>query len=121
MVRSCPRALLAVLAAFLVAGAALAATFPALSGRVVDAANILSPATIADLDRKLDSLEQKSGIQLVVATVPSLEGEEIEPYANELFRAWKLGEAKKDNGALLLIRPRSGGCASRSVTKSRAR
>jgi hypothetical protein len=40
------------------------------------------------------------------ATVSSLQGEEIEPYANELFRAWKLGEAKKNNGVLLLIAPK---------------
>ena len=40
-----------------------------------------------------------------MATVPSLDGEEIEPYANGLFRAWKLGEAKKNNGVLLLIAP----------------
>ncbi len=38
--------------------------------------------------------------------MPSLDGEEIEPYANELFRAWKLGEAKENNGALLLIAPK---------------
>jgi len=38
--------------------------------------------------------------------VPSLDGQEIEPYANALFRAWKLGEAKKNNGALLLIAPK---------------
>ena len=62
--------------------------------------------TIADLERKLADLEQKSGIQLVVATVASLDGQEIEPYANELFRAWKLGEAKKNNGVLLLIAPK---------------
>jgi len=80
--------------------------FPALIGRVVDAAHILSPVTIADLERKLADLEQKSGIQLVVATAPSLNGEEIEPYANALFRAWKLGEAKKNNGVLLLVAPK---------------
>src|SRR6516165_7076217 len=97
---------LAILAA-LWAGAALAATgFPPLTGRVVDQAKILSPVTSADLERKLADLEQKSGIQLVVATVPSLGGEEIEPYANELFRASKLGEAKQNNGALLLIAPK---------------
>ncbi len=61
---------------------------------------------MADLERKLADLEQKSRIQLVVATVPSLGGEEIEPYANELFRAWKLGDAKDNNGALLLIAPK---------------
>ena len=65
----------------------------------------LTPVTIADLERKLADLEQKSGIQLVVATVPSLDGQEIEPYANQLFRAWKLGEAKQNNGVLLLIAP----------------
>jgi uncharacterized protein len=87
--------------------AALAATnFPPLTGRVVDDAKILSPVATAELERKLADLEQKSGIQLVVATVPTLNGEEIEPYANELFRAWKLGEAKKNNGALLLIAPK---------------
>ena len=106
MLRSGSRALFVLAFAALWIGAALAAAnFPALTGRVVDAAHILSPVTIADLESKLADLEQKSGIQLEVATVPSLEGEEIEPYANELFRFWKLGEVKKDNGALLLIAP----------------
>jgi uncharacterized protein len=107
MLRLWPRALVAALIAALWAAAALAAAnFPPLTGRVVDQAKILSPVTVADLERKLADLEQKSGIQLVVATVPSLGGEEIEPYANELFRAWKLGEAKQNNGALLLIAPK---------------
>jgi uncharacterized protein len=106
MLRIWPRALLAALLSALVIATALAANFPALTGRVVDAARLLSPVTIADLERKLSDLEQKSGIQLVVATVPSLDGQEIEPYANALFRAWKLGEAKKNNGALLLITPK---------------
>jgi uncharacterized protein len=95
-----------VVAALWAAAALAAANFPPLTGRVVDQANILSPVTIADLERKLADLEQKSRIQLVVATVPSLGGEEIEPYANALFRAWKLGEAKDNNGALLLVAPK---------------
>ena len=107
MLRLGPRTLLALCLALLWAGVALAASnFPQLTGRVVDQARILSPVTIADLERKLADLEQKSGIQLVVATVASLDGQEIEPYANELFRAWKLGEAKKNNGVLLLIAPK---------------
>jgi uncharacterized protein len=107
MPRPWPRTLIVLLVAALWAGAALAAlNFPPLTGRVVDQAKILSPLTAADLERKLADLEQKSGIQLVVATVPSLGGQEIEPYANELFRAWKLGEAKKNNGVLLLIAPK---------------
>ena len=82
-----------------------AADYPALTGRVVDAANLLPPAARAGLDDKLRALDDKSGIQLVVATIPSLGGAEIEPYANGLFRAWKLGQAKKNNGVLLLVAP----------------
>ena len=88
-----------------VATVAAALTFPPLTGRIVDQADILSPAAKAALEPKLAELEDKSGIQLVVATVSSLEGQEIEPYANELFRAWKLGEAEKNNGVLLLVAP----------------
>jgi uncharacterized protein len=82
-----------------------ALTFPPLSGRVVDQANIISAETRAALEPELADLETKSGIQLVVATVSSLEGQDIEPYANELFRTWKLGEKTKNNGVLLLVAP----------------
>jgi uncharacterized protein len=83
-----------------------APNFPELTGRVVDQANVIPPATRVDLETKLADLEMKSGIQLVVATVSSLDGEEIEPYANELFRTWKLGEKAKNNGVLLLVAPK---------------
>ncbi len=73
---------------------------------MVDDAHVLSPVTKADLETKLANLEQKSTIQLVVATVPSLNGQEIEPYANNLFRFWKLGTAAKNNGVLFLIAPK---------------
>jgi len=82
-----------------------AVTFPALTGRVVDQANVISAATRDAITQKLADLEAKSGIQLVVATVTSLEGQEVEPYANELFRNWKLGEKTKNNGVLLLVAP----------------
>ena len=84
---------------------AFAINFPALTGRVVDQAKIIQPDTRVALEQKLADLEDKSGIQLVVATVMSLEGQEIEPYANELFRKWALGEKKKNNGVLLLVAP----------------
>ena len=83
-----------------------AANFPALTGRIVDQANIIPADTRGTIAAKLAELEAKSGIQLVVATVPSLEGEEIEPYANQLFRTWKLGEKAKNNGVLLLVAPK---------------
>jgi uncharacterized protein len=85
--------------------AVLAADFPPLTGRIVDQANIIPAATRSAIEPKLVDLENKSGIQLVVATVSSLGGEEIEPYANKLFRAWKLGEKTKNNGVLLLVAP----------------
>src|SRR6478752_4845449 len=87
--RSAAAALLALLCTLVTA---FALNLPPLTGRVVDAANVIPAATRSAIEQKLAELESKSGIQLVVATVPSLEGQEIEPYANELFRNWKLGE-----------------------------
>jgi len=89
----------------LAAGLAFAFDFPALTGRVVDDAGVIPAATRQNLDAKLKDLEDKSGIQLVVATVKSLQGGDIETFANQLFRTWKLGEAKKNNGVLLLVAP----------------
>ena len=90
--------------------AALAAAadpaIPPLTGRVVDNAGVIDADARQRLDTKLKAFEDKSGIQLVVATLPSLDGAEIEPYANSLFRAWKLGEAKTNNGVLLLVAPK---------------
>ncbi len=83
-----------------------AQNFPALTGRIVDQANVIPAQSRAAIETKLKDLEAKSGIQLVVATVSSLEGQEIEPYANALFRAWKLGQKDKNNGVLLLVAPK---------------
>src|SRR5258707_11528669 len=97
---------LVVLVVLLCAALAVGAvTFPPLTDRVDDDAHILSARERDALSSKLAELETKSGIQLVVATVNSLQGQEIEPYANELFRTWKLGEKTKNNGVLLLVAP----------------
>src|ERR1700731_3478240 len=85
--------------------AAFALDFPQLTGRVVDQAGVMSADSRSAVEAKLKDLEDKSGIQLVVATVKSLQGGDIETFANELFRTWKLGEAKKNNGVLLLVAP----------------
>ncbi len=77
--------------------------FPALTGRVVDQANVMSAESRSEVAARSQDLEQKSGIQLVVATVSSLNGSDT--YANELFRTWKLGQAQKNNGVLLLVAP----------------
>ena len=98
---------LAMLVLTILAGIARAEdlAFPELTGRVVDAADVLTPGQRADLSAKLKAHEDRTSDQVVVATVPSLHGITIEDYGNRLFRAWKLGQAKANNGALLLVAP----------------
>lgn len=79
--------------------------FPALTGRVVDDANILSAGTKDDLTQKLAALEQKTSRQLVVVTIPSLQGYEISDYGYQLGRAWGIGQKKLNNGILLIVAP----------------
>jgi uncharacterized protein len=95
----------ALLFSLVLIGLVFALDFPPLTGRVVDQADITTPQARSDIETKLKDLEDKSGIQLVVATVKSLQGGDIETYANELFRAWKLGQSQKNNGVLLLVAP----------------
>jgi uncharacterized protein len=77
--------------------------FPKLTGRVVDTAGMLTPAQQAAISAKLEALEAKTHRQLVVATVPTLGGREIQEYGYKLGRAWGIGQKTADNGAILLI------------------
>lgn len=79
--------------------------YPALSGRIVDGAALLAPEARARIEAKLKAHEEKTSDQLVVATVPSLQGVSVEDFANGLFRFWKLGDKARNNGVLLLIAP----------------
>ncbi len=85
--------------------AAAAPTFPALTGRVVDAANILSADAERRIAAQLAAHEAKSSDQIVVATIPGLQGYAIEEYGYQLGRAWGIGQQEKNNGALLIIAP----------------
>ena len=97
---------LLMLAAALFALPALAEPkFPPLSGRVVDEAQVLSPEVERDLSDKLEALETRTGHQLVVATVSSLQGYPIEDYGYRLGRTWGIGDKDKDDGAILLVAP----------------
>ena len=87
------------------ATAAIAQTFPPLTGRVVDQAHILKPEQVVDLTGKSEALEKQTGRQFVIATVNSLEGYPIDDYAYRLGRAWKIGDEKRDDGVLLLVAP----------------
>lgn len=94
----------ALIACVAMVGVALAApAFPALTGRVVDDAGLLSPQARARMEALSVEHEKQTGNQVVIATVKSTGGYEIEQYANELFRAWALGDKKKNNGVLLLV------------------
>lgn len=86
-------------------GAFAAPKFPALTGRVVDDAHILSPATKEELAQKLAALESKTSRQLVVVTLASLDGYEISDYGYQLGRAWGIGQKKLNNGALFIVAP----------------
>ncbi|WP_434580112.1 TPM domain-containing protein [Pseudomonas sp. Z1-6] len=77
--------------------------FPALTGRVVDSAQMLEPSVRTQLDAQLKAHEQASGEQLVVVTLPDLQGASIEDFGYQLGRHWGIGQQDKNNGALLIV------------------
>ena len=85
--------------------AACAQVFPALTGRVVDGAALLSAAERASLEQALKAHEEATTNQVVVVTLPSLEGVPIEEYGYRLGRHWQIGQKGKNNGALLIVAP----------------
>jgi len=97
---------LLLLAFVLAAGAAVAAPeFPPLTGRVVDQADILSSSVEGELTRKLKSHEAETTNQVVVVTLPSLQGYPIEDFGYQLGRHWGIGQEGRNNGALLIVAP----------------
>ena len=79
--------------------------FPALSGRVVDAANLLPAPSRSAISAKLATLEKATGHQFVVVTVASLGGHPIEDYGLRLGRTWGIGRKNIDDGVLLVVAP----------------
>lgn len=69
---------------------------------VYDGADVLSEDTEKYILNTNQELENKTGAQIVVVTIPSLEGQSLEEYATELFRRWGIGDSEKNNGVLLL-------------------
>jgi len=76
---------------------------PKLQGYVNDYANMISGSSRAKLEEELKSFEQSDSTQLVILTLSSLEGETVEDYSIKVVEAWKLGQARKDNGILFLV------------------
>ena len=93
------------LALVALAAPASAQTFPPLTGRVVDQADLLRPEQEIDISSKSAALEAQTKRQFVVATVKSLEGYEISDYAYRLGRAWGIGQKQEDDGVILLVAP----------------
>jgi uncharacterized protein len=80
-----------------------AVNVPALTGRVNDYASMISPQARAVIEGKLKALEEAESTQIVILTVPSLEGEPIEDFSIKVAEAWKIGQKGKDNGILLIV------------------
>lgn len=77
--------------------------FPKLDGRVIDQANLLSPAVKKDIDLILQTEEEKTSNQIVVVILNSLNGYTIEEYSYQLGRFWGIGQKDKNNGVLLVV------------------
>jgi uncharacterized protein len=105
--RSFAQAFAAALLAFaLAAGAAQAApSFPALTGRVVDGAGILSQGAQDKLTALLAEHETQTGNQVVVVTVKSLQDYDVQDYGVQLGRAWGIGQKGKNNGVVVVVAP----------------
>ncbi|HKX10208.1 MAG TPA: TPM domain-containing protein [Stellaceae bacterium] len=81
-------------------------TYPALSGRVVDEAGVLSASTRSGLTQMLADFERTSGgTQVVVVTLKSLQGLTIEDFGYQLLRHWGIGQKDTNNGTLLIVAP----------------
>jgi uncharacterized protein len=94
---------LAAVAALVLTTAASALEVPPLEGRVNDRAHLLSPRTEERLTATLEAYENKTGHQLAILTVPTLEGDPIEDFSIRVVEAWKLGRKGQDDGVLLLV------------------
>ncbi|MEM7428145.1 MAG: TPM domain-containing protein [Pseudomonadota bacterium] len=93
----------ALILVLLVAAAGAAPDFPQLTGRVVDNANLIDAAAETELTGKLEQLEKQTTDQLVVVTLPDLQGETIEGFGYQLGRHWAIGQKDRNNGALLIV------------------
>lgn len=97
------RIILAALLVLLLPVAAAALDVPRLTGYVNDHAGMIAPATALKIENFLRSFEQSDSTQIVVLTIDSLQGENIEEYGLQVAEKWQIGQQGKDNGALLLI------------------
>ncbi len=77
--------------------------FPPSPSTYVYNENVLTPAGEQRLSSYLADFEHRTGHQLVVAAFASLDGENVDDYTNRLFRAWKIGDAQRNDGILFAL------------------
>lgn len=70
---------------------------------VNDFTNTLSAGQKEELNNKLTRFSSETSNEIAIAIISSLDGDTIEDYAVKLFEDWKIGQAKEDNGILLLV------------------
>jgi uncharacterized protein len=97
------RALPILLLLLVLAPEAQAREIPYLSGRVVDEAAMIQPDARQRIEQKLAAYEQRTGHQVAVLTIESLQGDPLEDFSQRTVETWKLGKADKDNGVLFLV------------------
>jgi uncharacterized protein len=76
---------------------------PRLQGYVNDYAGMISPSARSRIEEGLRAFEQSDSTQVVILTIPSLEGENIEEFGIKVAEAWKIGWQGKDNGILFIV------------------
>lgn len=91
------------LAAIMISSPLFAATVPALKGRVNDYAKIIRDSDEREIEEYLAGIEQASGVQIAVLTMPSLDGDDIASFGIKVADKWQLGDKEKDNGAILIV------------------
>ncbi|HWR58565.1 MAG TPA: TPM domain-containing protein, partial [Thermodesulfovibrionales bacterium] len=88
---------------FLICSPVYALDVPKLEGYVNDYAGMISPPTRGELERELKTFEKTDSTQIVILTVPSLEGESVEGFGIKVGESWKIGQKGKDNGAIFIV------------------
>ncbi|MCE9600014.1 MAG: YgcG family protein, partial [Spirochaetia bacterium] len=79
------------------------AVIPDLHRRVTDITGTLSAQQITEIESKLATLEKTKGSQIAVLVVPTVKPESIEQYGIRVAEKWKVGRAKVDDGAILIV------------------
>jgi uncharacterized protein len=97
------KSLFLIITLLLFPGYLLALEVPPLTGRVNDQARMLTPESLQRLEQKLAAFEGETSNQVVVLTIPSLQGDDIDQFSIRVAERWKIGQKGRDNGVLMVI------------------